>query len=362
MTRRKKALAGLGVLLVLTLGLATYHPSVQDLAMERVVHARVTRDAGDLYGDDALHVLLCGSGSPLPSPERAQACVVVFAGGRGYLFDIGTGGAENLALWRVETARIEHVFLTHFHSDHFGDLGEVNLAGWVAGRPGSLHVHGPEGVTRIVEGTNEAYALDSSYRVAHHSAELLPPGHATLQSAPFVASVSGSVVHSESIGDDDEWGLVIRAFLVDHSPVAPAVGYRIDYRGRSVVLSGDTGASPHVVAAAQHADLLLHEALAPHMINAIERAAASDGQSRIARIMADIPDYHTSPVAAAGVANEADVRRLVLYHLVPSPPNSLAERVFLRGVSEVRPDVTLAQDGLLLSLPANSDSILERQL
>jgi len=116
------------------------------------------------------------------------------------------------------------------------------------------------------------------------------------------------------------------------------------------------------VAAARDADLLLHEALAPHIVSTIEQMTRAEGRPRIAKIMADIPDYHTSPVAAAKAANEANVGRLVLYHLVPGPPPGVAEQVFLRGVSAVRKDVTLAVDGSIYTLPAGSREIREREL
>lgn len=345
------AAGGVLVLALLVL-LALSVPAVQDAAMRAVIERRVTRDLGDQLTEDALHVLVCGSGSPLPAPDRAQACVAVFAGGRGYVFDIGTGSAENLATWRAPTERIERVFLTHFHSDHFGDLGELNLQGWVAGRGAALVVHGPPGVDRIVEGMDEAYALDRGYRVAHHGADLLPAPRGRLRAVSFEASEAPRVVHEAP-------GLEIRAFSVDHAPATPAVGYRIDYRGRSVVISGDTSRSAALTAAAENADLLLHEALAPHMVGAVERVASADGQDRLARVMGDIVDYHSSPVAAARVANEAGVGRLVLYHLVPGPPAGLPERIFLRNVSDVRDGVTLAADGSMYTLPTGSKEIIE---
>ena len=139
----------------------------QDRVVRRIAEQGLSSTT-DLFHGDAMRVVVCGSGSPLPSPERAQACVLVAAGGRWYVVDIGVGSAENLARWRIPAQRVGGVFLTHFHSDHFGDLGELNLQTWVGGRSSPLRVFGPPGVERVVGGIEEAYALDRSYRTAHH--------------------------------------------------------------------------------------------------------------------------------------------------------------------------------------------------
>jgi len=128
-------------------------------------------------------------------------------------------------------------------------------------------------------------------------------------------------------------------------------------------VSGDTAKSPSLVAAARGADVLVHEAQANHLIAMIGDAAAAAGRTRVAKIMHDIPSYHTSPVQAAEVANEAGVRLLVLYHLNPPPPNQFAERVFVRGVAAVRPDHwVLGDDGTLVELPFGSGAVEVRSL
>jgi ribonuclease Z len=161
----------------------------------------------------------------------------------------------------------------------------------------------------------------------------------------------------------EEDGLKITAFPVDHRPVAPALGYRFEYGGRSVVVSGDTVALPGLVEAARGADVLVHEAQANHIVAAIGDAAAAAGRDRIAKIMSDIPDYHTSPVDAAAVANEAGVDLLLFDHLTPPPPNRVAEWIYTRGVADVRPDGwLLGDDGLLVELPSGSDEIAIRSL
>jgi ribonuclease Z len=211
----------------------------------------------------------------------------------------------------------------------------------------------------VVAGSEEAYAQDARYRTAHHGPELMPEEAGRLRPRPVLEPVGGGA--TALVVEED--GLRIGAFAVDHDPVRPAYGYRFDYRGRSVVVSGDTRKSAGLIQVAQGADVLVHEAQANHIVREIGEAAARAGRSRVATIMGDIPSYHTSPVEAAEVANEAGVGLLVLYHLTPPPPMRLAEWVFTRGVSDVRPDGwILADDGLLVELPAGSRDVRTRQL
>jgi ribonuclease Z len=200
-----------------------------------------------------------------------------------------------------------------------------------------------------VDGFNTAYAQDAAYRTAHHGEGVLPAAaaHAVAREIPLAdtANASARVLERD--------GLTVTMFRVDHAPVAPAVGYRFDYRGRSVVVSGDTKRSQSLVEHAKGADILIHEALQPALIARAVAGAQRLEMPRLAKLAGDIPGYHASPVEAAEVAQAAGVRHLVLTHLVPAPNNFLTRRLFLAGVSAAfGGEVTLGTDGMRFDLPA----------
>ena len=156
----------------------------------------------------------------------------------------------------------------------------------------------------------------------------------------------------------EENGLKVTAFTFDHAPVAPAYGYRFDFKGRSVVISGDTIKCANLVSAAKGADVLIHEAQSANMVKLIQDVAERQGNARVARIVHDIRRYHTTPVGAATEANEAGVKLLVFSHIGPPVPNAIARMAFMRGVAAVRAHgVVIGSDGMLLTLPAGSNTI-----
>jgi ribonuclease Z len=335
-------------------------PAVQDAIFRRVIARTLASTRNDLLAPDALRVALCGTGNPLADRERAAACTAIFAGGNIYLVDIGPGSWKNLALWRIPAPRVAAVMFTHFHSDHIGDLGELNIETWAQGRDHPLRVYGPVGVEQVVDGFEQAYSLDEGYRIAHHGAALMPPANWQMQ--PIAVKIDTPPGVSPCAGGSatvlEENGLKVTAFTVDHTPVAPAYGYRFDYKGRSVVISGDTVKCANLVAQATGADVLIHEGQAAHLVKLIQEAAEAMGNARAAKIMSDIRRYHTTPVEAATEANQAGVALLVLSHIGPPTPNMLAKITFMRGVADVRPHgVILGYDGLLLTLPADSKEI-----
>ena len=311
----------------------------QDWLLEQAATAVMQRQP-PMSEFDGLQVFMCGTSSPLPAPGRAQACVAVLAGKALYVIDAGAGSAQVATLAALPLERLEAVFLTHFHSDHIAAVPEFNLNSWVAGRPKPLAVFGPAGITEVVDGLNAAYRLDRTYRVAHHGAALLPPEIGVMQSNLMEAGTK------LSLGD-----LTVTSFAVNHDPVRPAVAYRFDYRGRSVVISGDAIVEQGLIEAATDADLLLQDTLSLPIIKTLEQASAG---TRMETILHDIQDYHAQAGDLSVLVDQSGVRQLALYHLVPPPRNALFEKIFRR---EVPRGTVITEDSMIFELPAGSEQI-----
>ena len=337
-----------------------------DYLLDRQIERNLTRASSEVLTSPDLLVVLCGTGSPLADATRAAACTAVIAGGSFVLVDVGPGSWEQVDLANLPIGELDAVLLTHFHSDHFGDLGEAITQSWIAGRKRPLDVYGPPGVGRILAGLREAYAFDTEYRVRHHGEDAMPRAAAFAVAHEIALPPEGSTdavtvfeqqappggARSEPQASEvGNAGLRVTAFRVDHAPVSPAVGYRFDWRGRSVVVSGDTRKSASLLANARGADLLVHEALQPKLTGRGAEMARRLGQERFAKLASDVPSYHTTPREAAELAQEAGVKHLVLSHLVPAPTNALAERLFLDGAGDVFDgEITLGEDGMRFTL------------
>jgi ribonuclease Z len=303
-------------------------------------------------------VAVCGSSAPLASAARAKPCVAVFAGGQFYVVDSGPESTENLVLWGIPMSAVGGVLLTHFHSDHMGDLGELNLQTWAGGRPSPLDVYGGPGIDQVVDGFNRAYRLDQGYRTTHHGAAVMPPE--TWPMVPHTVDLEGpeTPAKNRSAVVLQRGDLKITAFEVDHAPIAPAYAYRFDYKGRSALITGDLKFHPPLANAAAGVDVMVSEAIAVSMTRALGKGAHDGGRDRAAKIMHDIEDYHITPEQAAQIANDAHVKLLAFYHLLPAPDGHLARSVFASGVDQARRgDWTIADDGSLYTMPLNSEAV-----
>lgn len=350
----KKLGIGILILVLLVVGAGLlFREQIGERLFARAVETAVTRDViSDL--PDGINVVLCGSGSPLPDPTRAGPCSAVVIDGKMFIVDIGGGAVRNLGLMGLNPGAIEALFLTHFHSDHIDGMGELMMQRWAGGgRDAPLPVIAPEGVTAIVDGLNAAYAADAQYRIAHHGAAMILPTGAGGEARPF--SIPDA---QEEMVVYEQDGIKVTAFPVNHKPIEPAVGYRFDYKGRSAVFSGDTIKLPSIAKACNGCDLLVHEALNVEMVRAVEKAFAKAGRKRLAKIMADIQNYHTTPVEAAETAKAGKAKMLVLSHIVPALPLDYLEAYYMKGISDAyQGPAVLGKDGMLFSLPANKDSI-----
>lgn len=362
MSRWKKVLLALAAVCIALGGVVYAWRGEIALAMMKrnITTALATDPIGEL--PDGLHVGLCGAGSPFPDALRSGPCVAVVAGRRLYVVDAGDGAARNLQRMALTPGRVEAVLLTHFHSDHIDGLGALMLQRWVGGANTTpLPVHGPDGVDAVVAGFNAAYMQDRGYRVAHHGAQTVSPdgfggtpkSFAVKATTPFTRATEQADVVVISDGD-----LKISAFPVSHAPIEPAVGYVFEYKGRKVVISGDTTPSVRVEAAAKGADVLIHEALAPDLVRLLEEGARAAGRPKLEKIFKDITDYHTTPEQAADIAQRAGAGYLLLHHIVPALPVAALEGPFL-GAARWRfsGPIKLGRDGDFISLPATSKAI-----
>jgi ribonuclease Z len=199
-------------------------------------------------------VTLLGTGNPNPVMNRFGPSILVEAGGQKFLFDAGRGALQRLTQVGVRWQQLDGVFLTHLHSDHVVGFPDLWLTGWLvnAGRNRPLAVWGPRGTTTMMSHLEQAFAFDIQIRKDDDKA------------APDGVAIRAEDIDEGVIVERD--GVKISAFRVDHSPVEPAFGYRIDYAGRSVVLSGDTRVSANLIRHAQRVDLLIHEVVSADLL------------------------------------------------------------------------------------------------
>ena len=242
-----------------------------------------------------IEITLLGTGSPIPDPSRAGPSTLVRAGGQVFLVDCGRGVLQRAAAIGLGANGLTALLLTHLHSDHIVDLGDVLITRWVTTfgpDPAALPIIGPPGTADVVEATLKAFGHDIGYRLAHH-ADL------TARPAVETSEYSDGLVW-------DRGGVTIRVAPTDHRPVAPTIGFRIESGGAAVVLAGDTVPCDSLVELARDADALVHTVIRKDIVNLLP-------QQRIK----DICDYHSSVQEAAATATRAGVRTLILTHYVP---------------------------------------------
>lgn len=345
----KKIAIALVVLLVIAV---SQKQRILTTVMQKGLEARL---GSDLISEleDGLHLGLCGAGGPLPAPNASGPCVVVIAGERMFVVDAGTDGLRNLGRMGLQAGRIEALFLTHFHSDHMDGLGEMATIRWVgAANKTPLPVYGPSGVTQIVDGFNTAYQFDKVYRHEHHGDTVAPLSGAGMVAQEFTTPELGVLA---TLIDDGE--VLVEALAVGHAPVEPAVGYRFSYKGRALLITGDTIKMDNIREFSKGVDLLVHEALSPNLVMQMNAAAKKLGNKVLEKVTIDILDYHASPIQAAEVARDANVGHLLYYHIVPPLVIPGQASLYLNGAEDIFSDYTIGQDGVMFSMPAGSSEI-----
>lgn len=320
----------------------------RDALADRAIRARLQARPDTSFIDDKEHVrvLLCGTGSPEVSGARAQACTLVSAGGRMFLFDAGDGAVRSLLGSKVPVGQLERVFVTHFHSDHINDLGPLVNQTWIWGRKVPLVIEGPVGMKRVLAGLAEAYALDEQYRSAN-----MPHLAATRAAAFADGREIATPGPGASVRVYDEGGVTIDAALVAHDPVRPALGYVLRYKGKKVFISGDTEVSPINFAAMQGADLVIHESYAAHMVRRAIPQMRALGMNFEAEVATRTIPYHADNWKLAEQAQQAGVKHLVLTHLIPWPDSFIVRHMYTEGMAErFHGELTVGEDGMVIVL------------
>ncbi|MDR3586975.1 MAG: MBL fold metallo-hydrolase, partial [Desulfosporosinus sp.] len=220
-----------------------------------------------------------------------------------------------------------------------------------------LPIYGPVGAISVVEGFKIAYVLDKGYRIAHHGENTFPPSGAGGKAIEF--DLGKDPLATKVIYDID--GVKVTAFNVNHAPVYPAVGYRFDYKGRSLVISGDTVYTENLVNQSKNTDVLICEALNQELINILNENLAVATTAK--KITKDILTYHITPEKAAEIASRSNIAYLVLTHIIPPLPSAILRKVFLGNAKKIyKGKIDIGRDGMLISLQAEGMTIKTKYL
>jgi ribonuclease BN (tRNA processing enzyme) len=258
-------------------------------------------------------ILLGTGGGPRPRATSSASAQVIVSNNVAYVIDCGDGVARQLALARVPLPTLRHVFITHQHSDHNADYGNLIWLAWAAGLNTQVDTWGPPPLEKMTTLFFEMNAYDIDTRIANE-------GRPALRPLVHVHELrEGGAVMS----DDN---LKVTAALVDHPPVVPAFAYRFDARDRSIVISGDTAPSDNLAKLAAGADVLVHSVMYPP---AIDRLMARVPNA--AGLKASILAHQTSAEDAGRIAQAAGVKTLVLSHFVPADDATVTEAVWIEA-------------------------------
>lgn len=327
------------VVSLVALGLFLHAP-IRRMGMRQVLQGV---DGSSLLQDGSLHVFVTGSGTPAAQEDRAGAGVLVVAGDRVIVVDAGPGSVRSAAVHETPINKTEVLLLTHLHSDHITDIPDLMAETRVMGaRSKALTVVGPVGTLEVVRGFEDGMKYDRQRRARN-----LPDNYHVTPPAD-VSEVDLGTSGSKVVYDKD--ALKITSFGVDHHKI-PAVGYRIDYGGRSVVISGDTRKSSNLQGHAKNADILIHEAYSETLVDELHAAAVDVGRQDMAEQFVVMRPYHTPVREVVSIAQEAHVKTLVLTHMIPGPQGWYQEQIFMDGqAGNFDGELILARDGLHLEL------------
>jgi ribonuclease BN (tRNA processing enzyme) len=280
------------------------------LAVGGLAAARMTTATAQPRGKTRL-ILLGTGGGPRPKKDSMSSAQVIVVNDVPYVVDCANGVARQLVLAGIALPKLRHVFLTHHHSDHNADYGNLLLLSWASGLRTRVDTWGPPPLEKMTRLYFEMNAYDIDIRIADEGrVPLVPLVH------PHELTQGGPVMQDDNVK--------VTAALVDHPPVTPALAYRFDAADRSIVISGDTNRSDSLVKLAHGADVLVHEAL---WVPAVDRLVARVPNA--ATLKKHIIDSHTAAEDCGRVAAAAGVKTLVLSHLVPGDDPTITERMWV---------------------------------
>ena len=286
-----------------------------------VAHATPARDSQP----HARLLLLGTAGGPTPKPSRAAPANAIVIGDRTYVIDCGNGVARQLALAHVSMTSIRHVFITHHHSDHDADYGNLLLLAWGDALRTGVDTWGPPPLREMTELFLRLNRVDIEVRQRDEGRPPLAP-----LIHPHEVTSDGLVMHDDLVR--------VTAARVEHPLVPIALAYRFDTPDRAIVFSGDTRPSERLIALAGGADVLVHEALLPSRLS----------PTMPERVRQHIMNSHTTAEDAGRVAAAAKVKMLVLTHLVPTEPPGPDEDWIAPARRHFNGSIVLARDLLEL--------------
>jgi ribonuclease BN (tRNA processing enzyme) len=272
-------------------------------------------------------ILLGTGGGPRPKRTRSAPSQVILANNVPYVVDCGDGVARQLELGGVALPALRHVFITHHHSDHNADYGNLLLLAWAVGLKTRVDTWGPPPLVKMTRQFFEMNETDISTRIKDEGRVPLVP----LITAHDLTA-AGTVMEDANVR--------VTSALVTHPLVEPAFAFRFDAPDRSIVISGDTARSENLVRLARGADVLVHEAL---YLPAVDRIVASIPNA--ATLKKHIIDSHTAVEDCGRVAEAAGVKTLVLSHLVPSEDPAVTDVMWIEAArAHFRGTVVVARD------------------
>ena len=274
-------------------------------------------------------VMLATGGGPRPRASRGNTAHALVVDDVLYVVDCGSGVARQLVQADIALTTLRHVFITHHHSDHNLDYGNVIMQAWASGLRTRVDAWGPPPLAKMTRLYFEMNAYDIDTRIADEGrVPLVPLVHV------HELTQAGPVMQDERVK--------VSATLVDHPPVVPAFAFRFDGPDRSIVFSGDTNMSDNLVRLAKGADLLVHEAL---WVPAVDRLVARVPNA--STLKKHIIDSHTSAEDAGRVAAAAGVKTLVLSHLVPADDPAVTEPMWIDAArAHFKGEIVVARDGM----------------